>query len=93
MKIRKKRAPNSYANKPGNGDSHYDGPYRLQEQGIVGAACVGSEYDNDELEFLRAIETYKARTKRRFPSCTEILKVARSLGYRKQPELSDGGGI
>ncbi len=42
------------------------------------------EYSDDEFEFLKAVEAWKKRTKRPFPSCTECLAIARSLGYRKE---------
>lgn len=41
------------------------------------------DYTDDEFEFIRAMEAYIKRTKHKFPSFTECLKVAKSLGYRK----------
>ncbi len=41
------------------------------------------EYDADDCEFMRAVEAYKKRTGRRFPSNCELLGIAKSLGYRK----------
>lgn len=38
---------------------------------------------SDELEFVKAIERYKARTGKMFPAWTEILQVLKDLGYRK----------
>lgn len=42
-------------------------------------------YDEDECEFLKAIEAYKKRTGRPFPTWSEVLGVVRELGYRKAP--------
>jgi hypothetical protein len=42
----------------------------------------GSEYDAEQLEFLRACDRETCR-KRRPLYCTEILAIARALGYRK----------
>ena len=39
----------------------------------------------DEWEFLTAMERYQRRTGRRYPTWREVLKVLRSLGYRKVP--------
>lgn len=39
--------------------------------------------DDDTLEFIRAIETFKATKHRPFPSWGEILHVLKDLGYRK----------
>ncbi len=42
----------------------------------------------EELEFVRAIEKFKARTGKNFPSWTEVLQVLKDLGYRKMPARS-----
>ena len=41
------------------------------------------DYSNDEREFMDAIEEYKRRSGRNFPTCSEILEVVRDLGYSK----------
>jgi hypothetical protein len=40
-------------------------------------------FTDDEVEFLSAVEAYKKDNRRPFPSWCEILRVLRSLGYRK----------
>ena len=42
-----------------------------------------TEYSDEELEFLKAMERYKREQRRRFPTFCEVLTVAKSLGYRK----------
>lgn len=44
---------------------------------------MGAEYTADEIEFIRAMDTFMKRTGKRFPTFTEVLAVAKSLGYRK----------
>ena len=44
---------------------------------------VGSDYTDEEREFLVALERYRQARHRRFPSCREILQVIKSLGYSK----------
>ena len=44
------------------------------------------DYGPEELEFMRAIEAYKRSSGRLFPTCSEVLEVVRSLGYRR-PEM------
>lgn len=39
------------------------------------------DYGPDELEFMQAVEQYKRRNGRPFPTCSELLEVVRSLGY------------
>lgn len=42
------------------------------------------EYSGDEMEFLRAVESYRKRTGKRFLTACEYLAVAREeLGYAK----------
>lgn len=45
------------------------------------------DYGPEELEFMRAIEAYKRSSGRLFPTCSEVLEVVRSLGYRR-PDMS-----
>lgn len=39
------------------------------------------DYDSAEVEFMQAVERYKRTTGRRFPTCSEMLEIVRSLGY------------
>ncbi|NOX52931.1 MAG: hypothetical protein GXP27_00530 [Planctomycetes bacterium] len=41
------------------------------------------DYTADEIEFMNAMDEYKRRSGRQFPTWSEVLEVIRSLGYRK----------
>jgi hypothetical protein len=41
------------------------------------------EMQDDQFEFIMAIETYKKVNKKMYPTWTEVLEVIRQLGYRK----------
>lgn len=43
----------------------------------------GCEYADDELELLKAMERFKRENGVRFPTFTDVLRVAKALGYRK----------
>ena len=43
----------------------------------------GSNYDADETEFLKAMERFQRKYRRRYPTWTEVLLVVRCLGYRR----------
>jgi len=43
------------------------------------------DYSHDELEFALAMQEYKQRTGRMFPTWRETLGVLRGLGYQKVP--------
>jgi len=41
------------------------------------------DYGPEELEFMQALDHYKRTSGRMFPTCSEVLEVLRSLGYRQ----------
>lgn len=43
------------------------------------------DYTPDEIEFMGALDDYKRRNGRMFPTCSEVLEVIRKLGYEKRP--------
>jgi hypothetical protein len=42
------------------------------------------QYTTDELEFMNAMQSFKERTGKSFPSHGEVIQVAASLGYRRE---------
>ena len=47
------------------------------------------DYSDQEIEFMRAMDDYKRRSARQFPTWSEVLEVLRSLGYRQIAEPSE----
>jgi hypothetical protein len=47
------------------------------------------QYTDDELEFMNAVQQFKTRTGKSFPSHGDVLRVAAALGYRKGFPLDD----
>ena len=45
------------------------------------------DYLPEEVEFMSALDEYKRRSGRMFPTCSEILEVFKALGYEKRAEL------
>jgi hypothetical protein len=41
------------------------------------------DYSPEEIEFMGAMDAYKHRSGRMFPTCSEVLEVIKSLGYVK----------
>ena len=41
------------------------------------------DYTDDEIQFMSALDDYKRKSGRMFPTCSEVLEVVRSLGYVK----------
>ena len=48
---------------------------------LVDPATCERSYDSAEIEFMQAVERYKRASGRRFPTCSEMLAIVRSLGY------------
>lgn len=44
---------------------------------------IGAEITDDVAEFVMAMDRYKREARRPFPTWSEALEVAKSLGYRK----------
>lgn len=47
------------------------------------------DYSNQEVDFMKAMDDYKRRSGRQFPTWSEVLEVLHSLGYRKVAEPTD----
>jgi hypothetical protein len=50
---------------------------------LVDPTTCERDYSESELEFMRAMQDYKKSSGRMFPTWSEVLEVARGLGYRK----------
>ncbi|MFO0789451.1 MAG: hypothetical protein U0805_08335 [Pirellulales bacterium] len=47
------------------------------------------DYTEQEVEFMNALDDYKRKSGRMFPTCSEVLEVIQSLGYVKLPAVSN----
>ena len=47
------------------------------------------DYSADEVDFMRAMDEYKRRSGRQFPTWSEVLEVLRAMGYRKVAEPTE----
>ena len=41
------------------------------------------DYNDEEIEFMKAMDQYKRANRRPFPTWSEVLEVMRALGYRR----------
>ena len=51
---------------------------------FVDPATCEREYTAEETEFMQAMQAYKLRSGRPFPTLSEVLEVIRSLGYTRR---------
>jgi hypothetical protein len=56
---------------------------RKERRKRIDPTTFEKQYTDDELEFMNAMQRFKERTGRPFPSHGEVIKVAVSMGYRK----------
>lgn len=74
-------------------DSDYAGEERrdvdrrkVERRRMIDPTTCERDYSNPEVEFMRAMDDYKRRSGRQFPTWSEVLEVIRDLGYRKVAE-------
>ena len=53
------------------------------------SVCVGAEIDEEARLFGQSLERYRRVRRRPFPTASEVLAVAVSLGYRKVAEPTE----
>lgn len=60
-----------------------EGPKRRKQQRRrqIDPTTCERDYSDDEIAFMQAIDDYKRRSGRMFPTCSEILEVIRDMGY------------
>lgn len=66
--------------------SHADrrqGPRRLEDQQALQKRIEEGELTLEEIEFIRAIDRYKQKFNRPFPTWSEVLAIVKELGYTK----------
>src|ERR1700687_1714535 len=51
------------------------------------------DYNNEEIEFMKAMDQYKRENRRPFPTWSEVLEVLCALGYRKVAEPTQMPGL
>lgn len=59
---------------------------KVERRRMIDPTTCERDYSDDEVEFMRAMDDYKRRSGRQFPTWSEVLEVLRDLGYRKVAE-------
>jgi hypothetical protein len=75
------------------GDADFTGPERrastrrkVERRRQIDPTTCERDYTDDEVDFMKAMDEYKRKAGRQFPTWSEVLEVIRSLGYRKVAE-------
>ena len=61
-------------------------PEPLEESQMQRAVAEEERESLETLEFLQAVDEFKRKTDKAFPTWSEILQIIRSLGYHKDYE-------
>ena len=56
---------------------------RKERRRRVDPTTFEKQYTPDELEFMNAMQQFKVRTGKTFPTHGDVLRIARTLGYRR----------
>ncbi len=59
---------------------------KVQRRRQIDPTTCERDYTREEIEFMNALDEYKRRSGRMFPTCSEVLEVLLSLGYVKLTE-------
>lgn len=60
---------------------------------LIDPTTCERDYNEDETDFMKAMERYKRENRRPFPTWSEVLEVLISLGYRKVAPEGDLPGV
>jgi hypothetical protein len=62
---------------------------KVERRRMIDPTTCERDYSLDEVEFMRAMDDYKRKSGRMFPTWSEVLEVVRSLGYVKPNQTAD----
>jgi hypothetical protein len=57
---------------------------KVERRKLIDPTTCERDYSLDEVEFMKAMDDYKRKSGRMFPTWSEVLEVVRGLGYEKQ---------
>ena len=70
------------------GEERRKAPRRqVERRRLIDPTTCERDYSGDEIEFMKAMDEYKRKSGRMFPTWSEVLEVVRSLGYTKPEHL------
>jgi len=63
---------------------------KVQRRRQIDPTTCERDYTPEEVEFMQALDDYKRRSGRMFPTCSEILEVVKGMGFER---VSQGGPV
>jgi len=72
------------------GEERRNSPRRkVERRRQIDPTTCERDYNDEQVEFMKAMDDYKRRSGRQFPTWSEVLEVICSLGYRKVEEPTE----
>ncbi len=69
---------------PFNEQERRVGPRRkVERRRQIDPTTCERDYTEEEIEFMRAMDEYKRKAGRQFPTWSEVLEVVKSMGYKR----------
>ncbi|MDZ4684799.1 MAG: hypothetical protein SH850_06875 [Planctomycetaceae bacterium] len=65
---------------------------KVERRRMIDPTTCERDYSDDEIEFMKAMDEYKRKSGRMFPTWSEVLEVVRALGYSR-PGMTPGVGL
>lgn len=62
---------------------------KIERRRQIDPTTCERDYSDHEIDFMKAMDDYKRRSGRQFPTWSEVLEVLHSMGYRKVAEPTD----
>lgn len=62
---------------------------KIERRRQIDPTTCERDYSEQEIDFMKAMDDYKRRSGRQFPTWSEVLEVLHSMGYRKVAEPTD----
>jgi len=79
-----RRRPVTEDAKPFEGEERRIGPRRkVERRRQIDPTTCERDYTDEEIEFMRAMDDYKRRAGRQFPTWSEVLEVLKAMGYKR----------
>lgn len=66
---------------------------RVTSRSACGGQHIGADISSEAVEFGRALDKFKRDNRRPYPTVSDVLSVAKSLGYRRDGFDAGGGRV
>lgn len=78
-----RRSGGASASAPKDGERRVSERRKVERRRLIDPTTCERDYTADEVEFMKAMDDYKRKSGRMFPTWSEVLEVVRSLGYHR----------